>query len=312
MYDIACIGILVADVICKTVDKIPERGKLGFVDSVKLYNGGGAMSAAINLKVLGAKSAILGKVGDDGLGAFLKGVLDSKQVDTRGLVVDPEVDTSASVVLVDGGGERTFLHCKGSNGAYRLDEVDFDVVKDSRIVFFTGSTLMDAIDGEPTAELLRRAKEMGKITALDLAWDDSGRWMKVLGPSLPYVDYFLPSIEEARELSGKTEPAEIAQVFFERGVGHVVIKLGKQGCYFQESADAPGKVLATFPGKPVDTTGAGDSFCSGFLYGISIGLSMEQACIVGNAVGTHCVLSVGATSGIRPYAEIEKYIRENS
>ena len=99
MYDIACIGILVADVICKTVDKIPERGKLGFVDSVKLYNGGGAMSAAINLKVLGAKSAILGKVGDDGLGAFLKGVLDSKQVDTRGLVVDPEVDTSAPLTI---------------------------------------------------------------------------------------------------------------------------------------------------------------------------------------------------------------------
>lgn len=312
MHDIACIGILVADVICKTVDKIPERGKLGFVDSVKLYNGGGAMTAAINMKTLGADTAILGKVGDDGLGMFLKGILDSKKVDTTGLVVDADIDTSASVVLVDGGGERTFLHCKGSNGAYRLEEVNFDVIADSKIVFFTGSTLMDAIDGEPTAQLLKKCKEMGKITALDLAWDDSGRWMQVIGPSLPYVDYFLPSIEEARELSGETDLEKISQVFFDRGVKHVVIKVGKDGCYYRESADSKGVVLPTFPGKPVDTTGAGDSFCSGFLYGISIGLSIPEACVVGNATGTQCVLSVGATSGAKPYAEIKKFIEENS
>lgn len=312
MYDIACMGILVADVICKPVTKIPERGKLGFIDSVKLYNGGGAMTAAINIKKLGANTAILGKVGDDGLGMFLKGILDSKKVNTDGLVLDSEVDTSASVVIVDEGGERTFLHCKGSNAAYRLEDVNFDIIKDSKIVFFTGSTLMDAIDGEPTAELLKKCKEMGKITALDLAWDDSGRWMEVIGPSLPYVDYFLPSIEEAEQLSGETELDKISDVFFAKGAKHVVIKVGKDGCYFRENASAPGKVIPTFPGKPVDTTGAGDSFCSGFLYGVSIGLDMEQACIVGNATGTQCVLSVGATSGAKTYEEICDFIKANS
>ncbi len=312
MYDIACIGILVADVICKPVHKIPERGKLGFIDSVKLYNGGGAMTAAINLKKLGANTAILGKVGEDGLGMFLKGVLDSKKVNTDGLVIDPDVDTSASVVIVDGGGERTFLHCKGSNGAYRLEDVNFDIIADSNIVFFTGSTLMDAIDGEPTAELLKKCKEMGKITALDLAWDDSGRWMELVGPSLPYVDYFLPSIEEAIELSGETELDKISDVFFKKGAKHVIIKVGKDGCYYRESAESAGKIMPTFPGKPVDTTGAGDSFCSGFLYGISIGLTIEQACVVGNATGTQCVLSVGATSGAKTYEEICDFIEANS
>ncbi len=312
MYDIACIGILVADVICKPVHKIPERGKLGFIDSVKLYNGGGAMTAAINLKKLGANTAILGKVGEDGLGMFLKGVLDSKKVNTDGLVIDPEVDTSASVVIVDGGGERTFLHCKGSNGAYRLEDVNFDIIADSKIVFFTGSTLMDAIDGEPTAELLKKCKEMGKITALDLAWDDSGRWMELVGPSLPYVDYFLPSIEEAIELSGETELEKISDVFFNKGAKHVIIKVGKDGCYYRESPESAGKIIPTFPGKPVDTTGAGDSFCSGFLYGISIGLSIPEACVVGNATGTQCVLSVGATSGAKTYEEICEFIKANS
>ncbi|MEG2857208.1 MAG: carbohydrate kinase family protein [Clostridia bacterium] len=308
MFDIACIGILVADVICKTVDKIPERGKLGFVDSLKLYNGGCAMSAAIDMSILGAKTAILGKVGNDGFGTYLTGVLAQHKVNTEGLAVDNKVDTSASVVLVDSGGERTFLHCKGANDALRYDDIYFDVIDASRIVFVAGSMLMNSFDGEPCARVLKRAKDIGKITALDTAWDDSGRWMKVLGPALRHVDYFIPSIEEARELSGESEPDKIADKFFDAGVSHVVIKLGKDGCYFRESRDLKGKTLATFPGKPVDTTGAGDSFCSGFLYGISAGMTMEDSCLLGNAVGTHCVLSVGATTGIRPYEEMKKFI----
>lgn len=312
MFDIACIGILVADVICKTVDKIPERGKLGFVDSLKLYNGGCAMSAAIDLAILGSKTAILGKIGDDGFGTYLNGVLAQHKVNTDGLIVDPTVDTSASVVLVDSGGERTFLHCKGSNDALHEEDIDFSVIEQSKLVFVAGSMLMNNFDGEPCAHVLERAKKMGKITALDTAWDDSGRWMKVLGPALRHVDYFIPSIEEAQELSGETDPEKIANVFFDAGVKHVVIKLGKNGCFFKESRESAGKTLPTFPGKPVDTTGAGDSFCSGFLHGISIGLSMEEACILGNAVGTHCVMSVGATTGIRPYAEMKEFIEKNS
>lgn len=312
MYDIACIGILVADVICKTVDKIPDSGKLGLIDSLRLYNGGCAMSAAADLAILGAKTAILGKIGNDGFGMHLKKVLDEYEVNTDGLVVDPTVDTSASVVLVESSGERTFLHCKSSNAAFTDEDVNFDVIADSKIVFVAGSMLMDGFDGEPCARVLKKAKEMGKITALDTAWDDSGRWMDILGPALQYVDYFIPSIEEAIELSGETDPDKIADVFFDYGVKHVAIKMGSKGSYYRESRDAEGKIIPRFTVDAVDTTGAGDSWCSGFLYGLSIGLPMKDCCTVGNAVGAHCVQAVGATTGIRPYAEIKRFIEERS
>ena len=71
MFDVACIGILVADCIAKPVAKIPDAGKLGLIDSLKLYSGGCAMNAAVDMKKIGADIALLGMVGDDGFGTFL-------------------------------------------------------------------------------------------------------------------------------------------------------------------------------------------------------------------------------------------------
>jgi len=312
MYDVACVGILVADAICKEVNKLPEKGKLALIDSVKLYNGGCAMSAAINMSVLGSKTAMIGKIGDDGFGSYLKGVLVDKNVNIDGLVVEKGGDTSASVVVVDSSGERSFLHCKGTNNTFCYDDVNFDVIENSRIVFVAGAMLMSKFDGEDCAKMLKKAKEMGKITALDTAWDDSGRWMDILGPALQYVDYFIPSIEEAIELSGETDPDKIADVFFDYGVKHVAIKMGSRGSYYRESREAEGKYVPRFTVEAKDTTGAGDSFCAGFLYGLSIGLPMRDCCVLGNAVGAHCVQAVGATTGIRPYAEIKKFIEANT
>ncbi|MBQ6847264.1 MAG: carbohydrate kinase family protein, partial [Oscillospiraceae bacterium] len=240
-------------------------------------------------------------------------VLVDKGVNIDGLVVEKGGDTSASVVVVDSSGERSFLHCKGTNNTFCYDDVNFDVIENSRIVFVAGAMLMSKFDGEDCAKMLKKAKKMGKITALDTAWDDSGRWMEVLKPCLPYVDYFIPSIEEAIELAGgETDHEKIAECFFDCGVKHVAIKVGKDGSFVKESRDSKGIYVAPFMReKPVDTTGAGDSWCSGFLHGIAMGKTMEESALIGNAVGAHIIMAVGATTGIVPYAEIEKFIEEN-
>jgi len=312
MFDVVCVGILVADVIAKTVDKVPESGKLGLVDSIRLHNGGGAMSCAIDLAKIGAKSAIIGKVGEDGFGQYLTGVLVQHGVNVSGLAVDNKVDTSSSVVLIETSGERTFLHCQGSNGAFKEEDIDYSVIEKSKIAFISGSLLMRSFDGVPTETALKKIKEMGKTTVLDTAWDDSGRWMEVIGQTLKYVDYFIPSLEEAEKLAGEKDLDKIANAFFNYGVSHVVIKLGKRGCYFRENIDSVGKIISTYKAKVVDTTGAGDSFCSGFLYGLVNGMSMEESCRFGNAVGTFCVQEVGATSGIKSYKEIKEFMNNNN
>ena len=164
MNDVACIGILVADVIAKPVDKIPEAGLLERIGSIETFTGGCAMSAGIDMSKIGIKTAVLGKIGDDSFGTFLKNALIDYQVNVDGIVVDKEVQTSASIVLSATSGERSFLHCVGANGTYGLEDVNWEGIADSKIVFEDGTIMMDSFDVEPSAHVLKRDKEMVKIT----------------------------------------------------------------------------------------------------------------------------------------------------
>lgn len=311
MIDIACVGILVADVMVKPVNQLPPRGTLDRVDAITLHSGGNAMTAALNIRKLGLTSALVGKVGSDPFGDFLLGVLEERGIDASGVCRSKDCQTSCSVVLSAEDGERTFLHCVGANATLGLEEINMEVIGDARIVFVTGSFLLDRFDGPQTAELLRRCKELGKTTALDVCWDSRGRWMSLLEPAMPYLDIFMPSIDEARALSGRDSPQEMARVFFDKGVGSVVIKLGKDGCYLQASPQTPGVILPTYQDVPVvDTTGAGDSFCSGYLTALARGAAPEDCGRFANAVGTHCVMAKGATTGIRSYEEILQFMKE--
>ena len=72
MKKVACVGILVADVMTKPVDEVPEKGLLSQVDAIELYSGGNAMTAAVNMRKMGVESYIVGKVGEDMFGTFLQ------------------------------------------------------------------------------------------------------------------------------------------------------------------------------------------------------------------------------------------------
>ena len=310
-YDVACIGIFVADCIAKTIKQIPERGKLGLIDSLNLYSGGCAMNAAVDMKKIGANVSVLGMVGNDGFGSFLLNELSKAGISADGICVSNEKNTSASVVLVDEGGERTFLHCTGANAFYTDEFVNYDVIEDSEIVFVAGTMLMPSFDGEPCSRVLKKCREMGKTTVLDSAWDDTGRWMEILKPCMPYIDYFIPSIDEAKMFAGCDDIDKMADIFFDMGVKHVVIKTGKDGCYIRESKESKPIIVPAYKVKAADTTGAGDSFCSGFLYGLTHGMTMAESGKFANAVAAHCVMAVGASTGIKPYEEIKKFMKEN-
>ena len=311
MADVACVGILVTDVIVNNVDALPERGKLGAVNCVKMYSGGNAMNASINITKLGGKTSVIGKVGNDGFGTFLTDEMDKFNVDSRGFVIDSNAITSSSVVLVDSGGERTFLHCSDSNDRLSESDINFDIIAESNIVFLTGTFLMRTLDGIQTANVLKKCQEMGKITVLDTAWDAHNRWMSLIKPCLQYIDYFIPSIDEAAKIAGTEDVDAIADTFFDLGVKHVVIKLGSKGSYVRKTKADEGIVIPSYKiENPVDTTGAGDSFCSGFLFGLSRGMDIVESARFGNAVGAHCVMATGASTGIKPYEEIKKFMEE--
>jgi len=156
MYDIACIGIMVVDIIAKPVDKVPEKGLLGLVDSISLFSGGNAMTAALNIKKLGLNPVMIGRCGDDYWGDFLEGCLVKNSVDISGLKRDSSCQTSCSVALSAADGERSFIHCLGTNAKLCIDDIDMSIIENSKTVFVTGTYLMDTLDGAQTAEFFKK------------------------------------------------------------------------------------------------------------------------------------------------------------
>ena len=122
------------------------------------------------------------------------------------------------------------------------------------------------------------------------------------------VDYLFANREEGQQLTEKEEPEEIAEVFLECGAGCAVIKTGKKGCYIKNEKEA--FAIPGFSVECVDTTGAGDSFCAGFLYGLSEEKDLYTCGLYGNACGALAVRQVGACREKILWKDVEKLIEE--
>lgn len=307
MAEVVCLGILVADVVGKPIEQMPERGKLLLVDRMELHTGGCASSTGMGLAKMGVETAVIGKVGEDGFGDFMVSRLEQSGVDASGVVRDSRSATSATMVMVHADGERSFLHYIGANASLVEEDVSMELVRGSGVLHVAGSFLMPGIDGQPTANILKKAQDAGVRTSLDTAWDSRGRWMQLLEPALPYLDYAVPSIEEARMVTGKQTPEDVAQVLIDRGVKTVALKMGEEGCYIQSGYER--LRIPRFEVECVDAVGAGDAFAAGFLTGVARGWDLERTGRFANAVGALCVTALGATTGIRSLEETEEFIR---
>ena len=169
---------------------------------------------------------------------------------------------------------------------------------------------MNAFDGKSTVAFLRRCKEMDKTTALDVCWDSTVDCSWILNEAMPYIDIFMPSIDEAKMIAGCEDVCDMADAFLKNGAKSVVIKCGSKGCYVKESIDSEGYMVASNKVENVvDTTGAGDSFCSGFLSAYAKGFSLKDSARFGNAVGACCVQSQGATSGTLSFEDTMKLMK---
>lgn len=307
--EVLCLGILVADVVAKPIDEMPGKGKLKLVDTMELHTGGCASNTGYALNKLGISTGLMGKVGVDGFGDFIVRYMKSAGLDIRGIKRTSSVNTSATMVMVSSDGERTFFHYLGANAELCYEDIDFDIIKEAKILHVAGTFLMPKFDGEPASRVLKQAKDWGIITSLDTAWDSRGNWMRVLEPCLQYLDIFMPSIEEARMITGKEEPPEIAEYLLSYGIGTVALKMGERGSYIR-TRDWE-LYVPVYKVRTVDATGAGDAFAAGFLAGVSAGWDHRDAARLGNAVGACCVTAIGAVAGIKDLQETLAFMNSN-
>jgi sugar/nucleoside kinase (ribokinase family) len=265
--------------------------------------GGCASNTAVALSRLGVSTSLWGKLGQDPFSEFALRELKKAKVDVSRMRVDPKVSTSATVVLVDSQARRSFLHSVAAND--HIHEKDVNI---SRLSVFShlhvgGYFLFPRLDGPPMAKILRAAQERGLTTSLDTAWDLKDRWMKALKPCLPHLDFFMPSEREVKKLLGHTQAKKAARTFLGLGAQCVVLKLGEKGSYLLHRNGREYFVKAPKV-KVVDTTGAGDCFCAGFIKGLSLRWSFREALKLGNAAGACAVSALGATTGINSFGQV--------
>ncbi len=304
MPDVTCVGVLVADVIVRPVDVWPERGRLVEVESIGLHSGGLAHTTGVTLSKLGVPTAVVGRVGADLLGTFLIDVLREHRVEAH-VPRDEDASTSTTIVVVASTGERSFLHLPGANARLGPQDVPDVLLARSRIVHLGGYYLLPAMDGPVAAGMLARAKAAGCRTSLDMSWDARGRWMSALAPCLPHLDLLFGNRDELAHVTNTDDPARMAAILRELGAGIVAVKLGAGGAYVDGDAWR-GRVQA-FSVEVVDTTGAGDAFCGGFLAGTLSGWDLQRTTRFANAVGAMCVTAIGGTTGIRTMDETLRF-----
>lgn len=299
---VVCLGSLVADLVARPLRSIPGPGQQALVETIGLYPGGSATNTAIALARLDVPVTIVACAGVDPLGDFVVQSLAHAGVDVTSVRRVASAGTSTTLVLVDADGERRFVHAIGANGALGLEHIDLDVICRAAMLHVAGALVLPGLDGPPLVSVLRAARAAGVVTSLDVIWDDTGRWMDVLAPCLPHVDYFLPNLAEGRALTGCQAPQEVARALVNAGVGMVILKLGAGGCLVAHQGNEQLWVPA-LPAVVVDATGAGDCFAGGLLAGLWRGWQLVDAVRLGHAAGAACVGAVGATVGVKSFAD---------
>ncbi|MCP4386342.1 MAG: carbohydrate kinase family protein [Hyphomicrobiales bacterium] len=294
-FDAVFVGLTILDVAGRPVEGIPEGGNIGFIEQIRLNPAGTAAGAVMNAAKLGISTAAVACLGNDEKGDFVLDVYRRMGIDCSMVQRTDAAETSATILLIRPDGERPALHCRGASDHLFVNDDAFNAVCDTRFLHHGGAGLLDAMDKGQSARLLAHAKQKNLTTTLDLIAPNEGT-MDQLRALLPHVDYFMPSMEEAAFMSGQDDPIEIANVFHAAGAGVCIFKWGMRGSFISTS-DRTFRVPA-YSVTVSDTTGCGDSYCGGFVTGLAMDWSLEDACRLGTATSALVATGLGSEAGV--------------
>ena len=291
LFDILTIGEINVDLILGH-DARPIFGQFEkVVDDATLTVGGSGTIFAMGAAQLGLRVAYCGVVGDDTFGRFMLDHLHQRHIDTRAVIIDPTIKTGLSVIL-NVPDDRAILTHLGAIDALRAEQVEIALLALCRHVHVTSFFLQHRLR-PGLAALLAQARTAGATVSLDTNWDPTEQWDNGLHEVLAHVDLFLPNEQEARAITGKANLDE-ALASLAATIPTVAIKQGAEGAICQRGSE-----IARDPGfsvRVVDTTGAGDTFNGGFLYGWLNQWALADALALGCACGALSTLAAGGTT----------------
>ena len=304
--DILYLGETLLDIITESVCQVDFDNRCTTVPKISLHPGGDALNGAIDAAVIGNSVAYIGRIGSDMAGEFVLSTCRRFKIDVRQVIRSASLHTKMNI-LVDPNGNRSFFFFLGAASEFTLSDIDFSILRGFKILQLSSTFHLPRFDGNQGAvPLLKEAKRTGVLTSMDVTNDPSGKWGTILAPCYPYLDFFLPSEDQARELAGTNNPEKMAEFFLDHGVKYVIIKLGDRGCFCRSAHTA--FYCGCYKVPVAETTGAGDAFVAGFLSGVLRGFCLEECVRLATAASAHVIQSVGANSGIRNFTTLHAFI----
>ncbi len=304
-YDIISAGLMVMDVIATGVDRTVFDRDTTYAERIQYVPGGDALNVAINLSKLSVGVAIAGNVGQDASGGTILQHLQGLGIHTHLVRQLKDTATATSIVLSRPDAERHFIYQAGANDLFDGSQLTDDMLARAKILYIGSVLGLPALEDTHLPALLQRARALGLKTVMDACATREMSQVERIWQAFPHVDVFFPSWAEAVVLTGADTPEEAARQFTDRGVGLAGVKLGADGVYLYDGHK--GLHLPAIPFEnPVDTTGAGDAFMSGFLLGMLQGEPVERCARMGTVMGHCCIQTYGATTHSCTLASVQQ------
>jgi sugar/nucleoside kinase (ribokinase family) len=289
MNVVVCMGAHILDVLVRPVTDIPAGQDTALVEQMRMTAAGTAAGTALTFAKLGAAVRTAGAIGADPPGDLLLSLLGRAGIDTGMVVRKAEVPTSMSVLPIRPNGERPALHLLGANLAYTLDDVDWEAIAAAEHLHLGGTEMLGP---DFATRILKHAKENGLTTSVDLIAPGGMGTFDLIAPAMEYTDYLLPNEDQVLGFTGAADVAEGSQKLLDAGAGLLAITCGADGALIV-NAEGTQQVPA-FTIDVVDTTGCGDAFSAGFVYGMGLGRSPRDAAVLGNAVAALVAQGLGS------------------
>lgn len=280
------------DLLFENMPRLPEEGEEIFTDRFSLCIGGGVPGTMITLGRLGIECRTVTELSDDMFSQFALEEFRKAGVEPVNVFHGDKVAVNITAAAITKN-DRTFWSYGNAEDSAKAEEIYSSLTGAKAVAMHESFT-----------DVYRKLKQEGTVVILDTGYIE-GMSLDMFREKLIIADYYLPNRKEATLLTGESDPKKAAEVLSEY-LDTAIVKLDKDGCliYDKESYTYV-KSIDEF--VHVDSTGAGDAFFAGFMFGIMKGEPIERCVLFGNITGGKCVTAVGCTTAYVTADELYSY-----
>ncbi len=295
--DVICFGALNVDRLYR-VNRIAREDEESFITGFKERLGGSAANTAVGLARLGVKVGFVGKVAGDREGRLLLEGFREENVDTTGIVVSEKGRSGVVMGYVDKRGDRALYVDPGVNDTLEFEEIGLEYIQNTSILHLT--SFVGDRSFQTQREVIKRLSDV-KIS-LDPGEIYARRGLTALKSIVERSFVMFPNENEVKLLTGQNYERG-SELLIQEGSNIVAVTLGRRGCYITNGRET--HLVEPYEVEVLDTTGAGDAFCAGFIYGLVKNRDLYECGRLGNLVASRCLQKVGARKGLPRISNME-------